>query len=71
MAHSPQEVLDAVAAEDAGVNSIVALVSTLKQQVLDEIAKGATASAALDTVFDAATANAAKIAAAVAAPAVP
>lgn len=59
--HSAQEVLDAVAAEAAGVDSVVAFIATLKQQVKDAVAAGAPLQEALDKVFDAATANAAKI----------
>lgn len=63
--HNPQEVLDAIAAEDAGVDSVVAFVATLKQQVKDAVAAGAPLQEALDKVFDSATANAAKISAAI------
>lgn len=70
MAHTIEETLAAVAAEDAGVDSVVAFVAGLKQQVKDAVAAGMPLQEALDKVFDSATANAAKINAAMQADAV-
>ena len=69
--HSVDEVLAAVQAEDAGVDSVVALVATLKQQVIDALANAMTPEihAKLNTIFDLSTADAGKLAAAVQAPA--
>lgn len=67
MAHTIDETLAAVAAEDAGVDSVVAFIAGLKQQLQDAIASGVPLQAALDKVFDSATASAGKITAAMAA----
>lgn len=61
MAHTIQETLDAIAAEDSGVDSVVAFIASLKQQLKDALASGLPMQEALDKVFDSATANAAKI----------
>lgn len=72
MAHTIQETLDAVKAEDAGVDSIVAFTNGLKQQLKDALANQMTPEiqAGIDAVFDSATANAAKLNTAINAPAV-
>ncbi len=62
------ELLAAVQAESAGVDSVVALVATLKQQVIDALGNAITPEqrAAIDTAFAMSTADAGKLAAAVA-----
>jgi hypothetical protein len=69
---SIDEVLAAVQAESAGVDSVVAMVATLKQQVIDALGKAVTpeVQAKIDQIFDLSTSDAAKLNAAVAAPAV-
>jgi hypothetical protein len=68
--HTLDDTLAAVTAEDAGVDSVVAFVAGLKQQLADALA-GVTLPAAVQTkvnaIFDQATASAAKIATAIAA----
>ena len=72
--HTVDEVLAAVRAADAGADSIIALVAQLKQQVTDLLATQGQISpavqAGLNTIFDVSTAEAAKLAAAIPAPAV-
>jgi len=65
--HTVDEVLAAVQAADAGVDSIVALVASLKQQVMDALANAMTPEihAKLNQIFDISTADAGKINAAV------
>ena len=73
MDRTVDEVLAAVRAADAGADSIIAVVATLKQQVTDLLAAQGQISpvvqAGLNSIFDIATADATKIAAAIPAPA--
>lgn len=68
MAHTVDEDLAAVTAADAGADSIIAYVATLKQQLTAALA-GESISAAtqekLDRIFDLSTGTATKVAAAV------
>lgn len=68
MPHTVDEDLAAVTAADAGADSIIAYVTTLKRQLADALA-GENISAAtqekLDRIFDVSTATATKVAAAV------
>ncbi len=63
------EVVAAVSAVDPGVDTVVALVKTLKQQVLDALGHTITPAqqAALNSIFDLSTADAKKLADAAAA----
>jgi hypothetical protein len=71
MDHTVDEVLAAVQAADAGADSIIAFVATLKQQVIDALANAMTPEmhAKLNQIFDISTAEATKLNAAVTAPA--
>jgi predicted LPLAT superfamily acyltransferase len=69
--HTADEALAAVQAADAGADSIIALLATKKQELMDALAHAMTpqVQAAINQVFDVGTATAAKIATAVSTPA--
>jgi hypothetical protein len=72
--HTLDEVLDAVKAEDAGADSLIAYTASLKEQLDAALASENLSQATKDkinAIFDLSTASAAKLAAAVSAPAVP
>ena len=61
----------AIAAEDPGTDSVVAFINNMRDQLTAELANDPAAQAVINSTADRMVANAAKLAAAIAAPAVP